>query len=564
MSVRKMTLFLLSMLSVLCVGAAKEPKKVGAAKKTVATILVYKEGQLLGNGVGVYSGAGELLASYSLFFGADSAVAITPDGVSREVQRIVGVNDIYDCIKLRTASDKKLQPLPLATAVAAEGETLYLVTYGAKKSGTVEPLKVAAVSKVGGTPYYTFSFPMQERYLSAPVVNGNGELVALMQSTAPGDTINSYAVGASLAAGLTTTSLTYGSELFRKINIPVALPASQNEALTTLYLLQGYAYTDNRDRYLLPLDEYRELYPDSYEGCLMRAEYLVLADSAFDGARREWNRALKLSDKPDDVHYNISKVYATMLSRASGDDEQQLLDSAIVHIAKAVDIKPEPLYVQRKAELLYADGDYASSFESYWALSQTNLSGPYVFVAASRCKEALEEWDAAIVCMDSAVNAFGADADASVAPYIIHRAMLKQRAKRYREAVLDYNTYAELREGQLNANFYYSREQAEYEARMYQQAIDDIEMALYLQPDELVYLVEKGRLCYKVKLIDEAIAALTRAAELANDNPDAHYMLARCYMVKGEKAAAKASMLRAKELGHFDADARLQDIEAMQ
>ena len=35
-------------------------------------------------------------------------------------------------------------------------------------------------------------------------------------------------------------------------------------------------------------------------------------------------------------------------------------------------------------------------------------------------------------------------------------------------------------------------------------------------------------------------------------------------MVKGDKAAAKANMLRAKELGHFDAEARLQEIETMQ
>ena len=564
MSIRKITLFFFSFLFALGASAAKEPKKVGAAKKAVATVLAYRDGKLLRNGTGVYSGAGELLASYSLFLDADSAVAITPDGISRSVQRIIGANDIYDCVKLRTDSDRKQQSLRLATTVAAEGETLYLVTYGAKKSGAVESLKIAAVSKVGGVPYYTFSFSMQDRYLSAPLVNGNGELVALMQPTAPGDTVNSYAVGATLATGLATTSLTYGSEVFRKTDIPVALPASQKEALTTLYLLQGYAYTEKRDRYLLPLDEYRELYPGSYEGSLLRAEYLALADSAFDEARREWNRALKLSDKPDDVHYNISKVYATILSRATGNDEQQqLLDSAIVHITKAVDIKQEPLYIQHKAELLYAKGDYASSFECYMALSQTNMGGAVTFVAASRCKEALEEWDAAIACMDSAVNAFGEETATFAAPYIIHRAMLKQRAKRYREAVVDYNAYAALREGQLNANFYYSREQAEFEAKMYQQAIDDIEMALYLQPDELLYLIEKGRLCYKVKLVDEALSALLRAAEISSDSPDAYYMTARCYMVKGDKAAAKANMQRAKELGHFDADVRLQEIEAM-
>lgn len=563
--IKKITLSILLTLFSLTLSVAKEPKKVSEAKKSVASILVYKDGQLLRSGVGVYSGVGEMVASYSLFIDADSAVAITPDGISRAVQRIIGANDIYDCIKLRTQSDKKQKFIPLAEADAVKGEKLYLVTYGLKKSGTVEQYAVTEVSKVGGTQYYSFLSPMQERYLSAPLVNEKGELVALMQPSTPGDTINSYAVGAQLAVGLTTTSLTYGADIFRKIDIPVALPPTQKDALTTLYLLQGYAYTDNRDRYLQPLDEYCTLYPESYEGYLMRAEYLVLADAAYENAHKEWDRALKVTDKPDDVHFNISKVYATVLSRAENNDEQQqLLDSAIVHITQAVKLNPEPLYIQHRAELLYAKGDYAASFECYASLTQTNLGGTDIYVAASRCKEALEEWDVAIAYMDSAVATFGQDPVSPMAPYIINRAMLKQRAKRYRDAVLDYNTYAELREGQLNANFYYSREQAEYEAKMYQQALDDIEMALYLQPDELLFLIEKGRLCYRVKLVDEAIAALTRAAEISNNSPDAYYMLARCYMTKGDKVTAKAHMLRAKELGHFDADARLQEIESMQ
>jgi tetratricopeptide (TPR) repeat protein len=351
--------------------------------------------------------------------------------------------------------------------------------------------------------------------------------------------------------------------MFNKIDIPVALPAGQKEALTTLYLLQGYAYTDMRDKYIKPLDEYLSLYPESYEGYLMHAEYTAIADSAFERAQAEWNKALKITDKPDDVHYNISKVYTAILARTTNKDEQQaLLDSAIVNVNKAIEIKPEALYIQHCAELLYAKGDYATSFEHYIRLSQTNMGGTDAFVAASRCKEMLEEWDAAIIYMDSAVNSLGSDS-LTAAPYIINRAMLKERAKRYREAVLDYNTYATLREGQLNANFYYCREQAEYEAKMYKQALDDIEMALYLQPDELLFLIEKGRLCYRVKLIDEAITSLTRATEIANDNPDAYYMLARCYMVKGDKAAAKENMQRANELGHYDANARLQEIDAI-
>lgn len=52
--------------------AAKEPKGVVNARKSVASVLVYKDGVLLRSGIGAFVGsAGELLSSYSLFVDAD-------------------------------------------------------------------------------------------------------------------------------------------------------------------------------------------------------------------------------------------------------------------------------------------------------------------------------------------------------------------------------------------------------------------------------------------------------------------------------------------------------------
>lgn len=541
--------------------ADKLPKAVDKARASAVSILVYKDGNLLRSGNGVFVGEkGEIYSSYSLFVGCDSAVAVSPDGRVRPVQRILGADELYDCIKVRVDWDKKIAALPSASGAAADN-ALFLVSYGAKKSGTVERLNIAAVDTVSGRPYYTFSFAMQERYLSAPVVNSAGELVALMQPSAKNDTLRSYAVSASLPASLAITPLNYNGSLFRNMGIPRALPSEQKEALTCLYLLQGYAYTAMRDKYLSVLDEYTAMFPDSHEGHIMRAEYLVLADTAFAEARKAWDTALGVTDKPDDVFFNISKVYSTAAVELAADSSEAraFIDSALVYVDRAIVVRAEPLYTHRKAELLSMSGDYAGAYECLAALSSTVLRSADVFLDAAVCKEALGDYDAAVAQMDSAVACAGGNV-ASAAPYIVERALLKHRAGRAREAVVDYNLYETLRGGSLNARFYYLREQAEYDAKMFKQALDDLDMALELVPGDAGFMLEKARVCYRVKMVDEAVALLDKVVRVAPENPDAHYLLGRCHMLRGDNAAAKAALQKASECGHPDAEEKLKSL----
>lgn len=543
--------------------AAKEPKEVAAARNSVVSILVYKDGTLLRSGLGVFAGTnGEILSSYSLFLDADSAVCIDPSGKIRPIERVIGADDIYDCIKVRAAWDKKIKHLALSDGAVAAGATLYMVSYGKKKSGVVESVTVADVTSASGVAYYTFANRMHDNCLSAPVVDASGRLVALMQPSSAVDSLQSYAVDASLADKLSTTSLTYNSSLFSRIDIARALPPSQKEALTTLYLLQGLVYGDNKEQFLIPLGDYNRDCPQSYEGHLMLAEYYAIADSAFDKACDEWDIALRISSDSDDVYYNISKVYVNAIARYAKDDETaaKFVECAIENIDKALAVKSEPLYIQHKAELLFAKGEYADAFDCYVALSRTNMSSADVYAAASKCKEALGEYDEAIAQMDSAIATFGSLPVEAMAPYLLNSAMLKHKAGRAREAILDFNRYESLREGKLAAPFYYMREQAEYDAKMFRQALDDIELAIYMAPDEPLYFIEKGRLCYRVKMVDEALAALTHAVTLAPENPDVHYLMGRCYMAKGEKESAKSALLKAKEYGHPDADVRIAEI----
>ena len=96
---------------------------------------------------------------------------------------------------------------------------------------------------------------------------------------------------------------------------------------------------------------------------------------------------------------------------------------------------------------------------------------------------------------------------------------------------------------------------------MYRLALADIDVALRMEPENILFLLEKGRVCYRVNLIDDAIPVLETAVKVAPDNPDAYYLLARCQMLKGNNAAAKENVVKAVGLGHPNAAATLKELE---
>ncbi|MBO7272970.1 MAG: tetratricopeptide repeat protein, partial [Bacteroidaceae bacterium] len=125
----------------------------------------------------------------------------------------------------------------------------------------------------------------------------------------------------------------------------------------------------------------------------------------------------------------------------------------------------------------------------------------------------------------------------------------------------DMNSYEEIVGGMLTADFYYMREQAELNCKMYQQALNDIETAIDLAPGNVLYYLEKGMLCYRVKFTEEGIRTMQKACEIAPKAADAYYLLGRLYMQQGDKEKAKPALESAVELGHPDARAQLDDLK---
>lgn len=549
----RICIFLLSLLLVLPLSAEKLPRKVEKAALATVSVLTYKEGVLKSSGTGVYVGGnGNLISSYPLFVGCDSAVVVDAKGVVRRVQRVVGVNELYDCIKLRTADDKKIFYLQLSEHSFSSGDNLFLLPYG----GNPELAAISDVTIYGGNPYYTLSLPMQERFLAAPLVDAQGCVVALMQPASSYDKENSYAVSAKLADELKVAPMDFSSSKINAVGIECALPDKQSEALTTLHLMKlSYG-----NRYFVALDDYIDAYPKSYEGYMLKAEKSAVFDNDRNAAERLWKKAVSLSEKPDDVYYNKATTLLNLMNKAAEDSVayMKLADEALECLDKAYNISDEPLYMQSKGELLYSLGKYDEAFPCFVSLYRTNMSAFDTFAKALNCKVALGDYSSAAEQMDSAVVILGESYAPTAA---VAKADIYVKAGRYREAVLEYNKYEEKSLTAPVADFYFMRAGIEVQAKMYKQAIDDYDRALALSPDNLIYLLDKGRLYYRVKYVDEALAVFEKMIAIDSELPDAYYIAALCHIQKGENDEAKIKLHRAKELGHPLAEDKLKELE---
>lgn len=554
------TLFILLLSLFFCsVHAAKISKEVTKSRASVATVLAYKGGELLGSCTAVFVGDKcDVLTSNRLFANADSAVVIDNAGKVHAVERIAGADGIYGCIRLRIANSKKLKPMALSTAKVAPGDELYLVSYGVKKNGFVEPVKVAKVDSLYSCAYYTLELSMQERYNTLPLVNSAGELVAIMQSAPLGDTLHSYAIGAAVFDKLKVTSANYGKGYIQGTAIRAALPDVEAEALSCLYM---QAIVGDSVSYKNTIDEFLGKFPDCYEGYVAHAEYIAVYYRDMETAEKEWRKALAKTDKGAEVYFAKAKVLNSIV--LSGDTVSHSMlsfENAIAALDKAISLDNQPLYLSYKADMLYAHGDYAAAATCYEALTQTNMRSALMFSKASQCYEQLADYNNSVAMLDSVVSMLGKFPQQAM-PYVLTRALVKSKVGMYRESVKDFNAYESFVGSGLKAEFYYLREQAEVNGKMYQQALNDIETAIYLSPENPVYYIEKAMLCYRVKMSDEGIRTLEKAKELAPGSSDVYYLLGRLNVQKENFSSAKECFEKALSLGHPDAGKQLESLK---
>lgn len=551
----KKTLWIITCCLIAQCASAQAPKWAEKARKAVFSVVTYdKENKIKGTGNGFYIDAqGSALSDYSLFEGAERAVIINADGKQLEVNRIMGANSMYDVVKFNTAIDKKQMTLTIATEPAKVGDVVFLLPYSTQKESTLQTGKVTAVDSIGNNSfYYTLDLKTSEKTVSCPIMNGNGEVLGLIQKTASDDVMESYAIGAGYGAALEISALSMNDGALNRIGIKKALPDTEDQALVFLFMSGEQM---NQETYLATLNDFLAQYPSSMEGYVRRATYYMGSEdeTQYALAEADLKKAVEVASDKGDANYQIAKtIYSYVLS--SGDKEpykEWTLDKALELIRTAIRTNGEPLHIQLEGDILFAQGKYEEAYLSYEKVNSSSIASPATFYSASKTKQLIEGSDIneVLALMDSAIVKLNKPYLSEAAPYFYERAELRVQAGKYREAVMDYNTFYTAVTGDVTALFYYQREQAEMQCRMYQQALNDINMAVELAPEDVDFLVEKGAVHLRVNQLDEAIAIFQKALSINDQYAAAYRMLGYCQAIQNKNKEACANFAKAKELG---------------
>ena len=541
---------------------AQTPKWVEKAKRAVFSIVTYdKNDKMLNTGNGFFvSEDGLALSDYTLFKGAERAVVITSEGKQMPVSLILGANDMYDVIKFRVAiTEKKVPALIVAKTAPAVGADAWMLPYSTQKSIACVTGKVKEVSKVAGEyHYYTLGMQMKDKMVSCPVMNAEGQVFGIAQKSSGIDTVTTcYAAGAAFAMAQKISALSLGDAALKKIGIRKGLPETEDQALVYLFMASSSLSGDDYEKLL---DDFIRQFPANADGYLRRANYYAAKgkddQTWYDKAVADFNQALKVAQKKDDVYYNIGKlIYAYQLSKPEKTYKDWTYDTALQNVRQAIGIDPLPIYIQMEGDILFAQQDYAGALAAYEKVNASNIASPATFFSAAKTKElAKGDPKEVVALMDSCIARCPQPITADFAPYLLERAQMNMNAGQPRNAMLDYDAYHTAVKGEVNDVFYYYREQAALKARQFQRALDDIVKAIEMNPTDLTYQAEHAVVNLRVGRYEEAIQILDNILKADPKYAEAYRLLGLCQIQLKKTDEACGNFKKAKELGDPNVD----------
>ena len=541
---------------VCCMVNAQPDKWVKKASKAVFTLKTFNaDGSLIGSGNGFFITAdGVAVSSYTPFRGAAKAVVIDAMGKEYEVKSIIGANDVYDIAKFRVDATK-CQTLRTAPA-AVENTSLWLLPYNAKNAYSCTAAKVKSVQKVQNDyDYYTLEATAPENTVGCPYLNANGEVVGIQQQSSSDDNTTQYAVGAAFATGLKMTGLSLNDPALKATSIKKDLPDELDQAILTLYLASTLG---DAQSFVGLVDDFIAKFPQAPDGYSYKAQIMAAQDN-YPEADKYMKLAIDNATDKAEARYNYAKMmYQNLIYFYDSASHAWSYEQALEQAEQAVALDPQLPYLTQKAQLLFACKRYADSYAAFQDVIGKGGRTAECFYGAARCKEQLNDTTACLALLDSAVATFSKPYLKEAAPYIYARAQALAESGKYRLAVNDYNEYENLMIAQVNGEFYYIRSQAEVKARLFQQALNDLDKAIDKSPDILLYRSEKASLQIRVHLLDQAIETASECIRLFPYASDGYLFLGLAQCLNNNKVQGVGNLLKAKDLGDAQADVLIE------
>lgn len=541
---------------VCCMVNAQPDKWVKKASKAVFTLKTFNaDGSLIGSGNGFFITAdGVAVSSYTPFRGAAKAVVIDAMGKEYEVKSIIGANDVYDIAKFRVDATK-CQTLRTAPA-AVENTSLWLLPYNSKNAYSCTAAKVKSVQKVQNDyDYYTLEATAPENTVGCPYLNANGEVVGIQQQSSSDDNTTQYAVGAAFATGLKMTGLSLNDPALKATSIKKDLPDELDQAILTLYLASTLG---DAQSFVGLVDDFIAKFPQAPDGYSYKAQIMAAQDN-YPEADKYMKLAIDNATDKAEARYNYAKMmYQNLIYFYDSASHAWSYEQALEQAEQAVALDPQLPYLTQKAQLLFACKRYSDSYAAFQDVIGKGGRTAECFYGAARCKEQLNDTTACLALLDSAVATFSKPYLKEAAPYIYARAQALAESGKYRLAVNDFNEYENLMISQVNSEFYYIRSQVEVKARLFQQALNDLDKAIDKSPDILLYRSEKASLQIRVHLLDQAIETASECIRLFPDASDGYLFLGLAQCLNNNKVQGVGNLLKAKDLGDAQADTLIE------
>lgn len=541
-------------------------KSLKKAQKATCTIMTYdSEGTLLHTSQGFFVGEeGDVITSYDSFLHATTAMTVDAAGISRPIQMVVGANELYNVLRATVETDKKLRSLSVDSIAIDEGTHLYLSPVPTAKKETGTWLTVSKVEKMNEQySYYTLTGPAMLADLAGrPLLTEDGQVVAVMQPSVEGDSIF-YALDTRYVTKLEIKALTLNEPSYRNLDFVKALPKELDQAQVYLFMAESQ---EDKDKYAKTVEMFIHQFPDTPDGYLQRAA-LRIAQGGEDNyalAEADHAKAMELAENKDDIHYQIGRQIASAVKEDSTFHYKNWsLDYAAQKMSEAIQINPLPAYYQMLGDIRFTQGNCPAALEAYLAICHLKeATADNYYNAAITCEQMADSIDHAVALMDTAVlMASGVNKEEEIhyqsAPYVYERALMKARNGKNRSAVNDLNLFEKLNGTSMNDQFYYMREQVEAASRMFQQALDDIDMAISIKALP-IYVLEKASLNIRVGRNDEAIPLLEALVAAYPEDPDCNRMLGYCLAIRNDITHARIFLQKAVDLGDPNAASLLE------
>lgn len=530
-----------------------------AAKAQISIVTMNEKGDMLQSGNGFFIDKnGTALADYQLFKQASKAKVVSGEGKEYEVEAIMGVSSLYDLVKFRVKTDKETPALTISDRMGVKHEHVYVLPYPTKENKMCVNDTLHDIQKFNEKyGYYTLGRPLDEKYLNSPVMDEEGEVLGMIQRKADASATTSYAVSVAYGNTLCTDGMSSADNDLNAIHIRKALPADEADIRTFLFMTASRSDSATYSQYL---NDYILQFPKSSEAYTQRADF-YMAHGNYAAAEEDMKSALEVTEKKDETYYAFSKLlYELNLKPGYQVYKDWNLNHSLTLAEEAYKANPLPLYILQEGNTLYALKEYEKACEKYLSLRETNMRSAQIFLYAAQCKRMAKTDTLQILALqDSAVACFKKPYPKDAAPSLLERSNTLLELGRYREAIADLNEYEHLMSNELTAYFYYRREQAEMQCRMFQQAVDDIDRAIRMEPKEPLYHAERAVVYYRLGEFEEALKSAQKSAELNPKFGDAYRLAGICQLRLNQREKGLSNLKKAIELGDESAQAILAE-----